>query len=151
LAAAIGELRKSERVRAIVDRLCVAAIILAAVVTTGYAAQKIVIARRENRDAFAAFGRAVVKEATAHGWRYGIVGGDDEGMLLYVRRTEFLEPEQAASDWNASKLDALVVPDDEIDELVPQLEGGEPKKLLLSDPSGRDGRRYFFLGRGSLP
>ena len=70
----------------------------------------------------------MVKETAAHGWRYGVVGGEDEGMLLYVRRTEFLEPEQAAADWNAGKLDALVVPDDEIDGLIPGCKAASRRK-----------------------
>ena len=114
---------------------------------SGYTARRIVIADREQRDAFAVFGRAVVKEVAQHNWRYGVVGGEDEGMLLYVRRTEFLEPEQAASDWNAEKLDALVVPEDELEKLLPHLDGGEPKKLLTSDPAGRYRKRYFLLVR----
>ena len=75
------------------------------------------------------------------------VGGEDEGMLLYVRRTEFFEPEQAAVDWNAGRLDAVVVPDDEMEDLLPRLRGGEPKKLLTSKPAGRYGKRYFLLVR----
>jgi hypothetical protein len=67
-------------------------------------------------------------------------------MLLYVRRTEFLEPSDAAAEWNATKLDALVVPDDEMDGLLPQLRG-DPKKVLTSGPAGRYGKRYFLLAR----
>ncbi len=146
LAAIIGELRDKESRRHFVDRCCAVAIVLAAVFTSGYAAQKIRTANREQRDAFAVFGRAVVREAAAHNWRYGVVGGEEEGMLLYVRRTEFLEPHQAAARWNASEFDALVVPDDEIDALLPRLQG-EPKKLLSSAPAGRYRKRYFLLGR----
>jgi 4-amino-4-deoxy-L-arabinose transferase-like glycosyltransferase len=149
LAAVIAAGREKERWRTIVDRLCAAAIILSVVFTAGYTARKVALASREQRDAFAVFGRAVVKDTTAHGWRYGVVGGEDEGMLLYVRRTEFLEPEQAIAAWNEGKLDALVVPDDEIDGLLPRLQGGEPKKILTSGPAGRYRKRYFLLARSS--
>jgi hypothetical protein len=149
LAAMIAACRERERLRTIVDRLCAAAIILSVVFTAGYTARKIVLASREKRDAFAVFGRAVVKDTIAHGWRYAVVGGEDEGMLLYVRRTEFLEPEQAIAAWNEGKLDALVVPDDEIDGLLPRLQGGEPKKILTSGPAGRYRKRYFLLVRPS--
>lgn len=149
LAAIIGACRERERLRTIVDRLCAAAIILSVVFTAGYTARKIVLASREKRDAFAVFGRAVVKDTIAHGWRYAVVGGEDEGMLLYVRRTEFLEPEQAIAAWNDGKLDALVVPDDEIDGLLPRLQGGGPKKILTSGPAGRYRKRYFLLARSS--
>src|SRR5204863_7446943 len=129
--------------RVIVDGSCAVAIIRSVVFTSGYTARKIFLASREQRDAFAVFGRAVIKETFAHGWRYAVVGGEDEGMLLYVRRTEFLEPDQAAADWNARKIEALVVPDDEIEDLLPRLQGGEPKKLLASEPAGGYGKRYF--------
>jgi hypothetical protein len=147
LAAMIGACREKERLRPLADRFCAIAIILAAVFTTGYTARKIVLARYEQRDAFGVFGRAVVKEAAAHGWRYQVVGGEDEGMLLYLRRTEFLEREQAAADWNAGRLDALVVPDDEIEDFVPRLRGGEPKKNLTSKAAGRYGKHYILLVR----
>jgi 4-amino-4-deoxy-L-arabinose transferase-like glycosyltransferase len=151
LAAIVGVCREKKQMRLIVDRSCAVALIFAIFFTSGYTVRRIVLASRERRDAFAVFGRAVVKEAATHGWRYGVVGGEDEGMLLYVRRTEFLEPEQAAADWSARKLDALVVPDDEIQDLVAQLHGGEPKKLLTSEPAGSYGKRYFLLVRRSSP
>jgi 4-amino-4-deoxy-L-arabinose transferase-like glycosyltransferase len=149
LAAIVAGLREKEKRRAMVDRFCAVAVILAMVFTSGYTARKIGLASREQRDAFAVFGRAVVKETAAHNWRYGAVGGEDEGMLLYVRRTEFLEPEEGAAQWNSGKLDALVVPDDEIEELLPRL-NGEAKKLLTSKPAGSYGKRYFLLVRPPL-
>jgi 4-amino-4-deoxy-L-arabinose transferase-like glycosyltransferase len=142
LAAFVGRFEQ----KVIVERCCAVAIALAALFTSGYAAQKISTAKREQRDAFAVFGRAVVKETGQHHWRYAVLGGEEEGMLLYVRRTEFIEPERAAADWNAGKLDALVVPDDEIDALLPQLHG-EPKKLLTSGRGGRWAKRYFLVVR----
>ncbi|MEY2509809.1 MAG: hypothetical protein QOE26_572 [Verrucomicrobiota bacterium] len=146
LAAIIAACREKERMRTIIDRVCAAAIILSAVFMTGYTVRKIVLARHEQRDAFPMFGRAVVKEMTQHHWRYGVIGGEDEGMLLYVRKTEFLEPEPAIVLWNGGKLDALVVPNDELDELVPRLRG-DPKTVLTSNPAGRYRKRYFLLVR----
>jgi len=146
LAAVIAACREKERWRSIVDRLCVAAIILSVVFTAGYTARRVVLASREQRDAFAVFGRAVVKDTIAHGWRYAVVGGEDEGILLYVRKTEFLEPEQAIVLWNEGKLDALVVPDDELGELLPRLRG-DPKTTLASNLAGRYRKRYFLLVR----
>jgi 4-amino-4-deoxy-L-arabinose transferase-like glycosyltransferase len=146
LAAIVAACRERERMRTIIDRVCAAAIILSAVFMTGYTVRKIVLARHEERDAFPMFGRAVFTEVTQHHWRYGVIGGDDEGMLLYVRKTEFLEPEQAIVLWNGGKLDALVVPDDELDELLPRLRG-DPKTVLTSNPAGRYRKRYFLLVR----
>ena len=146
LAVTIAACRERERRRTIIDRVCAAAIILSAVFMTGYTVRKIVLARHEQRDAFSMFGRAVVEEVTQHHWRYGVIGGEDEGMLLYVRKTEFLEPEQAIVLWNGGKLDGLVVPDDELDELLPRLHG-DPKTVLTSNPAGRYRKRYFLLVR----
>jgi 4-amino-4-deoxy-L-arabinose transferase-like glycosyltransferase len=146
LAATIAACREKERMRTIIDRVCAAAIILSAVFMTGYTVRKIVLAQREQRHAFPMFGRAVLKEVIQHHWRYGVIGGEDEGMLLYVRKTEFLDPDQAIVLWNGGKLDALVVPDDELDELLPRLRG-DPKTVVTSNPAGRYRKRYFLLVR----
>jgi len=144
LAAIIAACREKERRRTIVDRVSAAAVILSVVFMTGYTARKVVLAGREQRHAFPMFGRAVMEEVAQHHWRYGVIGGEDEGMLLYVRKTEFLEPEQAIVLWNGGKLDALVAPDDELDELLPRLRG-DPKTTLTSNPAGRYRKRYFLL------
>ena len=147
LAAVVGEFRRQEKLRALTDRLCIIAIILACVGTTGYVANRIMIAHREERDAFAAFGREVVKSAKERGLRYSLIGGDDEGMALYVRRTEFAWPDEAAADWNAGKLDALVVADDEEAGMVARLQGPRPQRVLNSKRAGRYKKRYLFLVR----
>jgi 4-amino-4-deoxy-L-arabinose transferase-like glycosyltransferase len=146
LAVLVGRLRQSAKLRKIVDRSCAVAVVVAVIFTTGYTVRKIALALHQHRDAFAIFGRAVVQETAAHNWRYGVVGGEDEGMSLYVRQTEFLEPHQAVAGWNAEKFDALVLPDDEIGELIPQLHG-EPRKVLTSGQGGRYRKRYFLLAR----
>ena len=150
LGAVVADFREREGLRRTIDWSIAAAIVLGCLVTTGYVTGRIVAANREHRDAFARFGREVVKAAKEHGWRYAIVGGDDEGMLLYVRRLEFIEePAQAAAEWNAGKLDALVVPEDEMDALLRRFEGAEPKRFLRSEPAGRYRRRYLLLVRPS--
>ncbi|PYJ90631.1 MAG: hypothetical protein DME70_00215, partial [Verrucomicrobia bacterium] len=64
LASMVGRLR--EKQGPLVDRCCVTAMVLAAVFMSGYTARKIEVANREQRDAFAVFGRAVVLEAATH-------------------------------------------------------------------------------------
>ena len=145
LGAMVGQARSSERGRKIVDRLCLIAVLLGVAGVGIYSAQKIVSARREHQDAFARFGRGALQQIATHQWRYGVVGGDDEGLLLYARRTEFLEPEQAIADWNAGRLDALIVPDDELDGILPHLHGREPRQYLASEQAGRYRRRYVLL------
>jgi 4-amino-4-deoxy-L-arabinose transferase-like glycosyltransferase len=149
LAAAVGEFRRRETLKVMVERMCVAAVLLAAILTTGYATNRVIVAHREERDAFALFGREVVKTAKERGWRYSIVGGDDEGMALYVRRTEFAWPDEAAAEWNAGKLDALVVGEDEMPDMLTRLQGPEPKAILTSKPAGRYKKRYLLLARTS--
>jgi 4-amino-4-deoxy-L-arabinose transferase-like glycosyltransferase len=110
-----------------------------------YAVQKTARAYREHRNAFAVFGAAVVKEAKDHNWRYAVVGGDDEGLILYLRRTAFLEPWQGIAEWNTGRLDALVVPLDELPEMLPEMRSPIPKELLVSEAAGVYKRRYVLL------
>jgi 4-amino-4-deoxy-L-arabinose transferase-like glycosyltransferase len=147
LAAQVAEVRASEKLRTVTRRCCTVAIVLACLFTTGYAAGRIARSYRQQSDAFAIFGSAVRQEAAGHGWNYEIVGGDDEGMALYLRRAEFLEPDQATAAWNSGKLDGLVVPDDEFAELLPRLRGAVPSKIGWSGPAGNYRKRYIFLVR----
>ncbi len=147
VAVQVAEFRRREKLRAITERCCTIAVVIACLFTTGYAAERIILGYRQHSDAFATFGYAVRKEAAAHGWSYEIVGGEDEGMALYVRRTEFLEPDQAAAEWSSGKLDGLVVPDDELTDLLPRLPGAVPSRIGWSGRAGRYQKRYIFLVR----
>lgn len=147
LAAVVGEFRQQEKLRAITDRLCLSAILLACLGTTGYVANRIIVAQREDRDAFAEFGRDVMTKAAENRWRYSVLGGDDEGMALYVRQTEFAWPDEAAADWNAGKLEALVVGDDDVAGVISLLQGPRPLRVLTSKPGGRYKKRYHLLVR----
>ena len=84
-------------------------------------------------------------EAEAHVWQYGVVGGKDEAMLLYVRQTEFLDPDLAAVKWKAGFLDGLVVAEDELSGLLPRLAGATPSKIGMSQAADGSRRRYIFL------
>jgi 4-amino-4-deoxy-L-arabinose transferase-like glycosyltransferase len=147
LATQVAELRTMEKLRSVTERCCAIAIVFACLFTTGYAVGKIVLGYRENTAAFATFGKAVRQEAAAHGWTYEIVGGEDEGMALYLRRTEFIEQDQAVAEWNSGKLNGLVVPDDELNELLPRLQGAVPSKIGWSGRAGNYRKRYIFLVR----
>jgi 4-amino-4-deoxy-L-arabinose transferase-like glycosyltransferase len=147
LAAQAGGLLKRERVGIFARRCCAIAIVFAGLFTASYAAGKIAVGYREHRDAFASFGQAVRQEAAAHGWNYEVVGGEDEGMALYLRRIEFVEADQAAAEWRSGKVDGLVVPEDELNELLPRLAGAEPSRIGWSERAGSYRRRYVFLVR----
>jgi 4-amino-4-deoxy-L-arabinose transferase-like glycosyltransferase len=147
LAAQVAALRTRGTLRVATERCCAIAIVFACLFTTGYAVGKIVLGYRQNTAAFATFGKAVRQEAAVHGWNYEIVGGEDEGMALYLRRTEFIEPDQAAAGWKSGKLDGLVVADDELDELLPRLQGAVPSRIGWSGRAGNYRKRYIFLVR----
>jgi 4-amino-4-deoxy-L-arabinose transferase-like glycosyltransferase len=147
LAAQVAPLRTREKLSALTAKCCAIAIAFACLFTTTYAVGKVILGYRQHSGAFAAFGKSVRQEAAAHGWNYELIGGEDEGMALYLRRTEFLKPEQAAAEWNSGKLDGLVVPDDELTELLPRLRGAVPSEIGWSEPAGRYRKRYIFLVR----
>jgi hypothetical protein len=100
--------------------------------TGGYTIFKIASGYRDHRDALVAFGRNVRHEAEARHWRYEVVSAKDEGLLLYLRKTHFIEPDRAVIEWNGGKLDALVAST----EKAPALLGGlrsTPRFSLKSD------------------
>ena len=66
--------------------------------TGGYAAWKVGICYREqNAMRWSRFSGEVRAEAERNGWRYEVIGGREEGMLLYLRRPHFLAPEDAVA------------------------------------------------------
>lgn len=133
--------------RHLVAILSFVAVALALLFACVYAAMRIVPGYKQHRDAFVLFGRQVRAQAAAHDMRYEIVGGEDEGMALYLRRTRFFEPDEAAKLWANDAVDALVVPDDELDELEPRLRGAVRSEIGPSQPAGHYGKRYFLLVR----
>jgi 4-amino-4-deoxy-L-arabinose transferase-like glycosyltransferase len=145
LAAQLMSFQGMEKLRRKAMAFCAVAIVLACLLVSGYSAQKIAREYHEKRDALAAFGKAVRKEADAHVWQYGVVGGKDEAMLLYVRRTEFLDPDLAAAKWKAGFLDGVVVAEDELPDLLPRLAGATPSRIGMSEAAGGSRRRYIFL------
>jgi 4-amino-4-deoxy-L-arabinose transferase-like glycosyltransferase len=147
LAAVVAGLQKRERLRAVTAGCCAIVIVIACLFTTAYAGRKIVFGHQQHTDAFATFGKAVLQETAARHWRFAVVGGEDEGLLLYLRQTEFLEPDQAVAAWKSGMLDALVVPDDELTELLPRLDGAVPSQLEMSGPAGNYRKRYILLLR----
>jgi Alg9-like mannosyltransferase family len=85
------------------------ALIFGCVFTAGYAAWKIGNGYYERSDALVHFSRQVRQEAGRNHWRYAVVGGREEGMLLYLRCDHFLKLNDAVRQWNSGQLDALVV------------------------------------------
>jgi hypothetical protein len=126
----------------------VAALVLAVVFTCGYTSWKVITGYRNHRDALAVFGRNVRHEAEAHHWRYEAVSAKDEGMLLYLRKTHFVEPADAVIEWNAGSLDALVASQQKAAVLMNELKGDA---IAQSEPNQRQkhqqGSGYVLITR----
>ena len=113
--------------------------------TGGYTIFKIASGYREHRDALVVFGRNVRHEAEAHRWRYEVLSAKDEGLLLYLRKTHFIEADRAVIEWNRGNLDALVVST----EKAPALLGELREASLSSLKSGKkeQGKDYVLITR----
>jgi len=124
------------------------ALAFAIVFTGGYTGWKVITGYRHHSDALAVFGRNVRHEADAHHWRYEVVSAKDEGLLLYLRKTHFIEPADAVTAWNAGNLDALVASKEKAAGLMNELKGDA---LAQSQPNEREehqqSRGYILITR----
>lgn len=141
LAAQIGRLQRN----AAAQRWSVIALGAACVFTSGYAAQKIISSYRADDAALVRFGEKVRQEMTAQGRRYEVIGGKEEGLLLYLRRTRFIKPGEAAERWKSGALDGLVVPAEDAPRLLSELEAAAPSGLEASVQINDRERRYVLL------
>jgi 4-amino-4-deoxy-L-arabinose transferase-like glycosyltransferase len=114
----------------------------AIVFTGGYTIAKVITGYREHRDALAVFGAKVRHEAEARHWCYEVVSAKDEGLLLYLRRTHFIEPQRAVADWNSGNLDALVASTEKAAMLMSKLQGA-----VLSESKKAQPRDYVLITR----
>jgi 4-amino-4-deoxy-L-arabinose transferase-like glycosyltransferase len=126
----------------------VVALAFAILFTGGYTIAKVVTGYRDHRNALAVFGRNVRHEAEAHHWRYEVVSAKDEGLLLYLRKTQFIQPARAITEWNAGNLNALVASEEKARALMPDLQGAIRSQLKSN---GREqhqrGRDYVVITR----
>ena len=90
-----------------------AALTVAVLFSGGYTGWKVITGYRDHRNALAVLGRNIRHEAEVRRWRYEIVFAKDEGLLLYLQKTHFIKPADAAAEWKAGNLDALVVSKEE--------------------------------------
>jgi hypothetical protein len=121
------------------------ALILAIFFTGGYLTWKVITGYRDHRVALAIFGRDVRREAKAHDWRYEVVSTKDEGLLLYLRKTHYIEPDRAIAEWSGGNLDALVASTEKAPRLVPQLRGATVSQLKLSERKKEPGTGYVLI------
>jgi 4-amino-4-deoxy-L-arabinose transferase-like glycosyltransferase len=150
LAAAVSALSKMEPLRSRVLRWSAVALFVAGLGVSAYVMQRVIGSYRRGDDALVRFGAAVRHETAARGWRYEAMGWYEEGLLLYLRRDRFLKREEAVARWNAGALDALVVPANELPQLLPQLSGASVSGLEASLTVNDRLRRYLLLTRSQL-
>ena len=113
---------------------------LAILFTGGYTGWKIVTGYRDHRDALAVFGGNVRREAEAHHWRYEVISARDEGLLLYLQKVHFIEPQFAVTEWNKGNLDAVVVSTEKATMLMPKLAGA-----VVSELRGAQQQNYVLI------
>jgi 4-amino-4-deoxy-L-arabinose transferase-like glycosyltransferase len=109
-------------------------LVFAILFTGGYTGWKIFTGYRDHRDALAVFGRKVREQAEARHWRYEMVSARDEGLLLYLRKIHFIEPQSAVNEWNNGRVDALVVSNEKAAMLMPRLPGAAISESITAEP-----------------
>ena len=122
------------------------ALLLAILFTGGYTTWKVVTGYRHHRDALVVFGKDVRREMEAHHWRYEVVSAKDEGLLLYLRKTHFTEPDVAIAEWNRGNLDALVASTVKAQTLMRQLRGPVLSQVKSAERT-EQGRAYVLITR----
>jgi len=147
LAAQVVSISLDEKWRTPVYRWSAVALLFSILLTGSYTIAKVFSGYRNHRDALAVFGREVRHEVEAHGWRYEVIGGKDEGILLYLDRLRFVEPEDAITEWKAGIIDAVVAPDEEQPRLLRDLEGSVPSRIGSWTENDERTRRYILLTR----
>lgn len=147
LAAQVGKMSSREQLRERIYRWCAAALLLSILFTSGYTIAKVVSGYRNHRAALVIFGREVRHEAKAHHWRYETIRASDEGMLLYLERTHFIEPEDAIREWNRGALNALVAPMDEAPRLMRELSNASLSPIRSVERKNKQDIGYVLLTR----
>ena len=128
-------------------RWATAALVISVLFTGGYTISKVISGYRHHRDALAIFGRDVRREAAAHRWRYEVVAARDEGLLLYLQKTHFIEPDHAVAEWNGGKLDALIASTEKASGLMPQVAGAALSQLKSNEREKEQGNVYVLITR----
>jgi len=139
--------RKLSRAGATQPPYLAIALIFAIAFTGGYTIFKIASAYRDHRDALVVFGTNVRHQAEARRWRYEVVSAKDEGLLLYLQKTHFIEPDRAVVEWNRGNLDALVASTEQAPVLLSELRGASLSSLKSNERKEDQGRDYVLITR----
>src|SRR5213596_2866556 len=140
LAAQIGRHGAPRRLDASALRPYLAIALVVALLFTGsYTIWKVITGYRHHRDALAVFGRDVRREAAAHHWLYEVVSAKDEGLLLYLQKTHFIDPDHAIPEWNQGNLDALVASTEKAPSLMSRLPDATLSQVRSNDRKKEQG------------
>jgi hypothetical protein len=131
----------------LLDHWTAAALIISILFAGGYTTWKVVTGYRDHHDALATFARDVRRETEARHWRYEVVSAKDEGLLLYLQKTHYIQPDRAAAEWNAGNLDALVASMEKAAGLMPQLRGATVSQLKSTERKKEQATAYVFITR----
>jgi 4-amino-4-deoxy-L-arabinose transferase-like glycosyltransferase len=118
------------------------AVAFAILFTGGYTIFKVITGYRDHRNALAVFGKNIRDEAEVRHWRYEVVSAKEEGLLLYLQKTHFIEPQHAVIEWNNGNLDALVTSTEKAKTLMPKLRGA-----VLSESKAVQPLNYILITR----
>ena len=123
------------------------ALIFAIFFTGGYTIFKVASGYRNHTDALVVFGKKVRREAQAHHWRYEVVSAKDEGLLLHLQKTHFIEPDQAITEWKSGNLDALIASTEKAAGLMSQLQGATLSEFRSREKKQEHGTSYVLITR----
>jgi hypothetical protein len=138
---------ESGATRSRIYRWSAVALLLSILVTGGYTISKVVSGYRDHRDALVVFGRNVRHEAELRHLRYEVVSAKDDGLLLYLLRTHFIEPDRAIAEWNRGDLDALVASREKAPALMRELQGAALSQLKSKEQKEEQGSGYVLITR----
>ncbi len=123
------------------------ALAFATLFTGGYTGWKVITGYREDRNALAVFGRNIRHKAEVRHWRYEVVSAKDEGLLLYLRKTHFIESQSALAEWNGGNLNALIASTEKAPGLLTQLRDATLSELKSSKRKKEQGTNYVLITR----
>ena len=147
LAAQIGNIFRHEQLRTRVYLCSAVALILSILITGGYTVAKVISGYRGNRDALVLFGHDVRHQAETRHWRYEVVSAKDEGLLLYLQKTHFIEPDRALAEWNRGNLDALVASTEKTPALMRELRDAALSQFKSNERKAEQGIGYVLIAR----
>lgn len=143
-----GSAHRSSRSRFSNEKLAIIALAFAIFFTGGYTAWKVITGYRNHRNALAVFGRKLRQTSEMHRWRYDVVSAKDEGLLLYLRKTHFVDPGTAVTDWDMGRVDAVVASKEKATLLMPDLKDAVLFQLQSNEGEQEtEGRGYVLITR----